>query len=255
MRLDLFLVQHQLAVSRTQAQEFITSGYVFLKNGSERIQISKVSYDVSEHQKNLIVVEPNQLQKFVSRAGLKLAGALQDLKIDVAGKTVLDVGQSTGGFSDCLIQGQARRVVGVDVGHGQLHEKLKNHPQIKSVEGLNAKDLGTDVGFLKLVPMEKFDLIVMDVSFISISKVMAHLVNFLKIEGEYLFLVKPQFECGRDFLDKNGIVNDSSVYVEIEKRIRAAALEIFKNVEAYTISGILGKDGNREYFIYGKNRN
>ena len=232
MRLDLFLVQNQLAVSRTQAQEFIGCGFVFLVNGAAKTQLSKASYEVSEVHPGQIVVEPNRLQKFVSRAGLKLDGALNELNLDVAGKAVLDVGQSTGGFSDCLVQHQARLVVGVDVGHGQLHEKLRNHPQVKSLEGLNAKDLGSDERFLQMVPSGKFDLIVMDVSFISITKVMAHLVNFLKAKGEYLFLVKPQFECGRDFLDKNGIVNDSSVYTEIEKTVRSAATEIFKNVEA-----------------------
>ncbi len=255
MRLDLFLVHHRLAVSRTQAQEFIRCGYVFLVNESEKVQLSKASYEVGENQLARIRVEPNHLQKFVSRAGLKLVGALVALKISVAAKAVLDVGQSTGGFSDCLLQSQARLVVGVDVGHGQLHDKLKNHPQVKSIEGLNAKDLGTDERFLASVPAGKFDLIVMDVSFISITKIMAHLVNFLKPEGEYLFLVKPQFECGREFLDKNGIVNDSSIYAEIEKRVRSVALAVFKNVESYTTSEILGKDGNREYFIYGKNLN
>ena len=255
MRLDLFLVQQKLAVSRTQAQQFIGCGYVFLVNESGKVLLSKASYEVGENQLTRIIVEPNHLQNFVSRAGLKLAGALDALKIDVTGKTVLDVGQSTGGFSDCLVQCQARLVVGVDVGHGQLHDKLKNHPLVRSIEGLNAKDLGSDERFLTFVPAGKFDLIVMDVSFISITKVMAHLVNFLKPEGDYLFLVKPQFECGREFLDKNGIVNDSSIYPEIEKKVRSAALEIFKNVESYTISEILGKDGNREYFIYGKNLN
>lgn len=255
MRLDIFLVQKKLAVSRTQAQEFIACGYVFLVNASGKAQLSKASYEVDENQLDRIRVEPNSLQKFVSRAGLKLVGALAELKISVAAKTVLDVGQSTGGFSDCLIQNNARLVVGVDVGHGQLHAKLKNHPQVLSIEGLNAKDLEIDERFLASVPVGKFDLIVMDVSFISITKVMAHLVNFLKPEGEYLFLVKPQFECGREFLDKNGIVNDSSIYVEIEKKIRSVALEVFKNVESYTTSEILGKDGNREYFIYGKNLN
>lgn len=255
MRLDLFLVQHRLASSRTQAQEFIGSGFVFLINSSERVQLSKASYEVSEDQQNRIIVEPNQFQKFVSRAGLKLAGALNDFKIDVTGKDVLDVGQSTGGFSDCLVQARARLIVGVDVGHGQLHEKIRTYPNVKSLEGLNAKDLPANEQFKALIPAEKFDLIVMDVSFISITKVMAHLANFLKAKGDYLFLVKPQFECGRDFLDKNGIVNDSAVYADIEKRIRAVALEIFKNVESYSESRILGKDGNREYFIYGKNHN
>lgn len=255
MRLDLFLVKNRLAASRTQAQEFINCGYVFLLKGAEKLQMTKASFEVSEDLKSTIIVEPNRLQKYVSRAGLKLAGSLRAVKLDVIGRTVLDVGQSTGGFTDCLIQSGAHRVVGVDVGHGQLHEKFRNHPQVESLEGLNAKDLGTNAEFLKRVPECKFDLVVMDVSFISICKIMAHLVNFLKAEGEYLFLVKPQFECGREFLDKNGIVNDSSVYGVIEKNIRATASDIFKNVESYIDSEILGKDGNREYFIYGKNLN
>lgn len=254
MRLDLFLVQSRLAASRTQAQEFISGGYVFLLRGEEKLQVTKANFEVTEEQQGTIFVEPNHLQKYVSRAGLKLEGALRAIKLDVKGSTVLDVGQSTGGFTDCLIQNGAHRVVGVDVGHGQLHAKLRTHSQVDSFEGLNAKNLGTSVEFLKRVPENKFDLIVMDVSFISISKVMVHLLDFLKVEGDYLFLVKPQFECGPKFLDKNGVVNDSSVYELIEKNIRSTASDVFKNVETYVKSEIFGKDGNKEYFIYGKNR-
>lgn len=253
MRLDLFLVQNQLANSRTQAQDFIANGFVYLLQGNQKIQLKKASYIVDECPPYQIVVETNPLQKYVSRAGLKLESALKNLKIDVAEKTILDVGQSTGGFTDCLIQLGARQMVGIDVGRDQLHTSLKNHRQIVSIEGLNVKEMAADKKFLSVVPASKFDMIVMDVSFISITKVIPFVAAFLKPKGEYLFLVKPQFECGQEHIDKNGIVKDSVVYVQIEENIKKIAMQSFNNVEAYIKSDILGKDGNQEFFIYGKN--
>ena len=253
MRLDLFLLQMQMASSRTQAQDFISKGYVFLKEGNKKIPLKKASYQVEEHHKDSIQVESNPLQKYVSRAGLKLDYAIKRLELNVAGKTILDIGQSTGGFTDCLIQKGAHQIVGIDVGHGQLHGSLKVNPQIASLEGLNAKALATDKSFLRLVPTEKFDMLVMDVSFISITKVISNLVAFLKSGGEYLFLVKPQFECGREFLDKYGLVKNTEVYAQIEIDIKNSAMQHFNNVTSYIKSEILGKDGNQEYFIYGKN--
>lgn len=254
MRLDVFLMHNQLAVSRTQAQEFIANGFVYLLRGNERVPMRKSAYELDESLYDKIIVENNHLQKYVSRAGLKLEAALKSLNINVADKTILDVGQSTGGFTDCLIQQGAGRVVGLDVGHGQLHGRLKNHPRVFSVEGLNAKDLALNKNFLALVPINKFDMVVMDVSFISLTKVLPFITDFLKTGGEYLFLVKPQFECGQEYLDKNGIVKDSKVYISIENNIRKAGLRYFNNVEAYIESDLIGKDGNQEYFIYGKNR-
>lgn len=253
MRLDLFLVQNRLASSRTQAQDFIANGFVYLLQNGKKIQLKKASYIVDKCQSNHIIVETNPLQKYVSRAGLKLESALNNLKINVAEKVILDIGQSTGGFTDCLIQQNARLVVGVDVGHDQLHANLRNHKQIVSIEGLNVKEIATDKKFLSVVPVDKFDIIVMDVSFISITKVIPCVAEFLKPGGEYLFLVKPQFECGQDHLDKNGIVKDSAVYIQIEENIKKIAMQSFNNVETYIKSEILGKDGNQEFFIYGKN--
>ncbi len=253
MRLDLFLVQNRMANSRTQAQDFISKGYVFLKNGNEKIVLKKASYFVDEAIKERVGVEENPLQKFVSRAGLKLDLALQQIDLNITGKIILDIGQSTGGFTDCLIQRGALQVVGIDVGQDQLHMSLKNNSQIKVLEGLNAKDLAKDQKFLKLVPVQKFDMLVMDVSFISITKVITHLPPFLKANGEYLFLVKPQFECGPELLDKNGIVKESEIYLRIEKDIRNSAVQAFGSVTSYFKSEITGKDGNQEYFIYGKN--
>lgn len=249
----MFLVQNQMASSRTQAQDFIENGHVYLLQNENKIQLKKASYSVESGSE--IVVEKNQLQDYVSRAGLKLAGALRTLNLSVQNKFVLDVGQSTGGFTDCLLQRGAQKVIGIDVGHGQLHANLKDNSKVVAFEGLHIKDLSENTDFLAAVGEKKFDLVVIDVSFISLTKVIPHVVPFLKKGGNYLLLVKPQFECGAANLDKNGIVKETSVYQQVENNLKETALNFFKNTEAYIESEILGKDGNKEFFIYGKNRN
>jgi 23S rRNA (cytidine1920-2'-O)/16S rRNA (cytidine1409-2'-O)-methyltransferase len=243
-------VQKKLAASRTQAQDFISNGFVYLILDEKRKLLSKSSYEVQDTDK--IVVESNELQKFVSRAGLKLEGALRHLNLSVQDKIVLDIGQSTGGFTDCLLQYGAKQVVGIDVGHSQLHEKLKNHPQVVSFENLNVKELSVNAAFAREIPDKSFDLIVVDVSFISLTKVIPSIFNFIAEGSEYLFLVKPQFECGRENLDSNGIVKDERIFNQIEDEIRKITEQYFKNVTSYFESPILGKDGNREFFIYGR---
>jgi 23S rRNA (cytidine1920-2'-O)/16S rRNA (cytidine1409-2'-O)-methyltransferase len=250
LRLDVYLVQQKLANSRTQAQDFIQNGFVSNVQNEMKLVLNKSNYIVKETDK--IVVDSNQLQKFVSRAGLKLEAALKHLNLTVQDKVVLDVGQSTGGFTDCLLQRGAKQVVGIDVGHGQLHESLKNHPKVISFENLNAKDLSVNTSFLRSVPVNQFDLIVADVSFISLGKIIPSIANFIPADGEYLLLVKPQFECGRENLDENGLVKDIKIYKAVEADISAKALEHFKNVQEYFPSEVLGKDGNQEFFIYGK---
>ncbi|MEQ1724140.1 MAG: TlyA family RNA methyltransferase [Pseudobdellovibrio sp.] len=195
------------------------------------------------------------MQKYVSRAGLKLESAIKTLGLDVKDKYVLDIGQSTGGFTDCLLQHGAKHVVGIDVGHQQLHASLTGHKNIEVIENLNVKELATSPQFIAAVPPNKFDLLVVDVSFISLGKVISFLVPYLKNQAEYLLLVKPQFECGKENLDKNGIVKNPRVYASIEENIRKICIENFNNVEAYIKSDIMGKDGNQEFFIYGKNCN
>ena len=250
MRLDIYLVQQKLANSRTQAQDFIQNGYVFSVQNEVKLILSKSNYIVKDSDK--IFVESNRLQRFVSRAGLKLDSALKQLNLSVKDKVILDVGQSTGGFTDCLIQNGAKQVIGIDVGHGQLHQKLKNHPQVISFENLNAKDLSVNTAFLRSVPVNQFDLIVADVSFISLTKIIPSIANFVNQGGEFLLLVKPQFECGRENLDENGLVRDHKIYETVEQDVRAKALQFFKNVEKYFPCEVLGKDGNQEFFIYGK---
>lgn len=250
MRLDLYLVENKLAASRTQAQDFISQGYVLVASGDQKKIIDKSNYIVKSTDQ--VIVEANELQKYVSRGGLKLERALAKLNIDVKEKVVLDIGQSTGGFTDCLLKMGARQVVGVDVGHGQLHASLKKDARIISFENLNVKDLSMNAAFVKEVPIDKFDLVVADLSFISLSKVIPSIVNFLGDESEYLFLVKPQFECGLENLDKNGLVKNIKVYKTVETEIKKSVMQYFKNVEAYFACEVIGKDGNQEFFIYGR---
>ena len=250
MRLDLYLVENKLAASRTQAQDFISQGYVLVASGDQKKIIDKSNYIVKSTDQ--VIVEANELQKYVSRGGLKLERALAKLNIDVKEKVVLDIGQSTGGFTDCLLKMGARQVVGVDVGHGQLHASLKKDARIISFENLNVKDLSMNAAFVKEVPIDKFDLVVADLSFISLSKVIPSIVNFLGDESEYLFLVKPQFECGLENLDKNGLVKNIKVYKTVETEIKKSVMQYFKNVEAYLACEVIGKDGNQEFFIYGR---
>ena len=255
MRLDIFLVQKNLAASRTQAQDFVANGYVVLQTGNKKQILNKASFEVNDENSEFISVENNPLQKYVSRAGIKLETALQRLNIGVINRTALDIGQSTGGFSDALLQAGAKRVVGVDVGHSQLHDKLKADPRLVCIENLNVKDLAQHAEFLATVAEYQFDLLVMDVSFISVTKVIPHIAPFLAAGGEYLILVKPQYECGQENLDKSGIVKNKNVYARIEIQVKECALHYFKNVEAYIESALPGKDGNQEYFIYGKKVN
>jgi 23S rRNA (cytidine1920-2'-O)/16S rRNA (cytidine1409-2'-O)-methyltransferase len=247
--LDQVLVLKKLAASRTQAQELIKEGFVFV----QQKMICKPNFEVTESLIQEVNVIENKFQKFVSRAGLKLEAALHHLQLDVSGKIVLDVGQSTGGFTDCLIQRNANRVVGIDVGHDQIHENFKNHERVTIFEGLNAKDLLAHGEFNKCVPEAGFDLIVVDVSFISLTKVMPFLKNFLKKDAYFLFLVKPQFEAGSNALDKNGIVKDEKYERIVQNSITEESNKIFGTVIDYFKSDLQGKDGNQEFFIYGQN--
>lgn len=243
MRLDLFLVQHKNIESRTKAQELIAQGLVLLNNKV----LTKPSFDVSEEMFAAITVAENNLSQYVSRAGFKLAGALDHVKQNVAGLKILDVGQSTGGFTDALLQRGVQHVTGLDVGTAQLHEKIKADSRVTYYENLNVKDIASHV-----LGKETFDGIVCDVSFISLTKVVAYLEPLLKTKGFFLLLVKPQFECGPQALDKNGIVSDPEVYKTIQTQITALCDTTFNCEAEYFSSSITGKDGNKEFFIYGK---
>lgn len=241
LRADQLLVERGLAPSRTVAQRLIEAGQVSWSGGP----ISKVSTVLPENAE--LTVACNETDRFVGRGGTKLAGALTHTKLDVRGKTCLDVGQSTGGFTDCLLQAGATSVVGVDVGHGQLHAKLRTDPRVTCCEGVNAREL-----YASVAATRHYDLIVGDLSFISLTLVLPQLPAVLAEGGDMLLLVKPQFEVGPDHVGKGGIVRDATLYPQVETKLRQAAVASGLRVLDYFDSPIAGTDGNREFFIWTK---
>jgi 23S rRNA (cytidine1920-2'-O)/16S rRNA (cytidine1409-2'-O)-methyltransferase len=266
MRADVLLVERGLAASRTAAQRLIAGGHVYARAGATRTALAKSSVDLDKDIE--IEVESNELDRYVSRGGLKLEGALDRVSLDVTGLVCLDVGQSTGGFTDCLLQRGAKHVVGVDVGHDQLHAKLRGDARVTFVESVNARELnlqllGRSALAREGVPSnldfreqarsyEAFDLIVADVSFISLTKVLPQWPALLAKDGRILSLVKPQFEVGAENLGKGGIVRDASLYLKVEQSIRDACSDAKLEVLDYFESSIEGGDGNREFFVYAE---
>lgn len=242
-RADQLLVASGLAASRTAAQRLIAAGRV--RWAGEVVAKPALELPSAEG----LAVEADPADRYVSRGGLKLAGALAATGIPVSGRTCLDVGQSTGGFTDCLLQAGAAHVVGVDVGHGQLHPRLADKPRVTAIEGVNCRALvADDLG--GAMPDAGFDLIVGDVSFISLTLVLPQLPALLATDGDLLLLVKPQFEVGPGGLGKGGIVRDPALYAEVEAKLRASAADLNLAVRAWLDSPITGGDGNREFFIW-----
>lgn len=250
LRADTLLVQRGLAASRTQAQRLIGEGRVLVDGKA----IAKPSLELPADA-NLTVVE-DESDRYVSRGGLKLAGALAHTGLAVTGRICLDIGQSTGGFTDSLLQAGAAKVVGVDVGHGQLHAKLKNDGRVSALEGINCRALSAaDLG--DAMPTGGFDLIVGDVSFISMTLVLPQLPALLAADGDLLLLIKPQFEVGPHNIGKGGIVRDPTLYREVEGRFLDLARQLDLTAKAWLDSPITGGgvgniEGNREFFIWLK---
>jgi 23S rRNA (cytidine1920-2'-O)/16S rRNA (cytidine1409-2'-O)-methyltransferase len=260
MRADVLLVARGLAPSRTAAQRLIEAGHVFTRHGDERTKLGKPS--VSVHDDITLEVETNELDRYVSRGGLKLEGALQRVVLEVRGLHCLDVGQSTGGFTDCLLRRGAAHVVGVDVGHEQLHSSLRSDSRVTCIEGLNARELNaaTLQSASASLPQSLaasrsyigFDLIVADVSFISVTKVLPAWCDLLTLSGKVLSLVKPQFEVGADNLARGGIVRDESLFAIVETSMRDTCKAHQLRVLDYFESAITGTDGNHEFFVYAE---
>lgn len=185
--------------------------------------------------------------RFVGRGGLKLEGALREFQIDVTGLNCLDVGASTGGFTDCLLQNGAQHVVSVDVGHNQIDWRLRSDKRVEVREGVNAR-------YLKPEDFEaEFDLIVMDVSFISATKILPALVPLLKADGRLVLLIKPQFEVGRGEVGKGGIVRDPEQHKRVIEEVNSAAKELGLRVRNVIESPLRGADGNVEFLgLYQK---
>ncbi len=245
MRADQLLVARGLAASRSQAARLIAGGLRW-RDGAQWRTVGKNGDELPEHVE--LELADAAEARYVSRGGLKLEGALAAAGIDVRGRHCLDVGQSTGGFTDCLLQQGAAHVVGVDVGHGQLHARLRGDARVTAVEGVNARALSpADWGAAKEA---RFDLIVGDLSFISLTLVLPALQPLLAPGAELLLLVKPQFELQPAQIGKGGIVRDAALYEVVEQRLRAACAALGLQVRGWYDSPIAGGDGNREFFIH-----
>ncbi len=246
MRADQLLVERGLAASRSQAQRLIAAGARWLSPSGWR-EVSKSDELPADAEVELLDAAE---ARYVSRGGLKLEGALRATGLDVAGWHCLDVGQSTGGFTDCLLAHGARQVTGVDVGHGQLHPRLRGDARVRVLEGVNARHLAAAQLMATGVDDARFDLIVGDLSFISLTLVLPVLAPLLKAGGHLLLLVKPQFELQPADIGKGGIVRDAARHAEVEQRLRAACADAGLIVRHWLPSPIAGGDGNREFFIH-----
>jgi len=246
MRIDQLLVERGLAVSRSQAQRLIAAGVQWQQPNGEWRQVIKNRDDVPESAALQLLDDAES--RYVSRGGLKLEGALKATGVQVHGLRCLDVGQSTGGFTDCLLKHGAAQVVGIDVGHAQVHPSIREDERVVCIEGVNAREL--EPGDERIPDaLEGFDLMVGDVSFISLTLVLPGVVHLLKPTGQLLMLVKPQFELQPGQVGKGGIVKDESLYPFIENRLRTALTDLGMKVTAWLDSPIEGGDGNREFFV------
>ena len=236
-RLDILLVNKGLAPSREKAKAMIMEGNVFVDNNREDKAGS--TFDVNAN----IDVKGNTL-KYVSRGGLKLEKAMKNFGVELEGKVCMDVGASTGGFTDCMLQNGAVKVYSVDVGHGQLDWKLRNDERVVCMEKTNIRyvtpeDIEEPVDFSSI-----------DVSFISLTKVLLPVRNLLSQDGQIVCLIKPQFEAGREKVGKKGVVRDPAVHKEVIEKVIAFAKEQYLQPLALDFSPIKGPEGNIEYLLY-----
>ena len=242
-RADLLIVQGGLAPTRSAAQRLIATGAVRWMSAAGWQVPHKAGEELPDGCR--IEVTDDAELRFVSRGGLKLEGALTRLAIDVAATTCLDLGQSTGGFTDVLLQRGAGHVVGVDVGHGQLSPRLAADPRVTALEGVNARHLDASQ-----LPFERFDLIVGDLSFISLTLVLPAIVPLLG--GGLLLLVKPQFELQPVDIGSSGQVKSPAAYGHVERRLRKACAGHGLAVLGWFDSATPGSEGAREFFLHAE---
>jgi 23S rRNA (cytidine1920-2'-O)/16S rRNA (cytidine1409-2'-O)-methyltransferase len=235
-RLDDAVVAAGLAQTRSRAEALIRAGRVLVDD----VPVEKPGARLAPGAKLRL---RGDARRFVSRGGDKLAGALEDLGVSVAGRLCLDVGASTGGFTDCLLQAGARGVVAVDVGYGQLDLKLRGDPRVTVIERTNARELAASH-----VP-EGIELVTVDVSFISVRLLLPRLREVAP-RAELLVLVKPQFEVGRDRVGKGGVVRDDALRAEAVAGVCEAALALGHAVRGQAESRLPGPKGNREVFVW-----
>jgi 23S rRNA (cytidine1920-2'-O)/16S rRNA (cytidine1409-2'-O)-methyltransferase len=243
-RLDKLLMERGITPSRERAQALILAGKVLVNEQ----KIEKAGASV-EHDAALRLLGEDL--RYVSRGGVKLEKALDHWRIDLTGKVCLDVGASTGGFSDCMLQRGASRLIAVDTGYGQMDFRLRNDPRIRLLEKKNARylnraDLGADI-----------DFVAMDVSFISATLVLPAVIRAafgseMSKEGQIVVLVKPQFEVGRDLVGKGGIVRDEATQRDAVRKVEETLHQLGGTQTAWIDSPILGAEGNREFLLYAK---
>lgn len=233
-RLDKELVERSLVQTRSKAQELIKSGKVKVNNKI----ITKSGFEISSND-TIEIIDVSTL-KYVSRAGLKLEKAIDQFNLNFNNKSVMDIGSSTGGFTDCALQHGASKVIAVDVGTNLMHESLRNNPQVELYEQTNIKDL----------PSEKFknlDYITIDVSFVSITKIFEKLANE-KTSATIIALIKPQFECGKAIADKfKGVISSPIIHQQVIENVIEVANGYGFNIQKLDYSPITGGDGNIEY--------
>lgn len=236
-RLDILLVQRNLAQSRELAKAYIMAGNVYVDGCKE----SKAGTSI--HSTAQIEVR-NVSQKYVSRGGYKLEKAMDVFGIQLTDKICLDIGASTGGFTDCMLQNAAAYVYAIDVGYGQFAWKLRNDPRVLCLEKTNVRYISEEQ------ITKKGDFASIDVSFISLTKVLPAVLSVLKDEGQLVCLIKPQFEAGREKVGKKGVVKDISVHLEVIVKIIDFAILSNVSVMDISFSPIKGPEGNIEYLIY-----
>ncbi len=237
MRIDVFLVEKGLSKSREYAKQLILNNQVIV---NEKV-VSKPSFNVSDNDDVKI---SGEILRYVGRGGLKLEYALKAFNVDLMGKTCLDIGASTGGFTDCMLQNGAAMVYAVDVGHGQLDEKLVADSRVVNMEGTNINSLTSDnfsgtLGFIST-----------DVSFVSLTKILPKIKELLPYGETAVLLIKPQFEAGKSDISKNGIVKNRKTHIRVLKDIYAFCVQIGMDIISLDFSHITGGDGNIEYLAH-----
>jgi len=239
-RIDKLLVERGLAESRTKAQAMIMAGVVLVNEQ----RVEKPSDQFVPDAQIRIKHADDPTSRYVGRGGLKLETALREFQIDVRGLVCLDVGASTGGFTDCLLQNGAAKVFAIDVGHNQIDWRLRNDPRVEVREGVNARYLKPED-----FPIS-FDCAVMDVSFISVIKILPSVVPLLQPDAFLVVLVKPQFEVGRGEVGSGGIVRDDEKRKRVVEQVNHFAAELGLKVQGVVESPIQGADGNVEYLAH-----
>jgi len=250
-RIDLIIVEQGLVKSRTEARRAIDAGLVnvVINDVSKNIHKASEKFPSLATPYKITIGESDEL-KYVSRAGVKLEAALLKASIDVSKNVVLDVGQSTGGFTDCLLRFGASHVIGIEVGRGQLDARLVADGRVSTLEGYNARHLALED--LPDCAKSGVNGVVMDVSFISQHLILPKLPAVMQSGGWLMSLVKPQFEAGREWVGKNGVVRDTACYKSIKTKIKKHLGELGFCVECYMESPIQGGDGNREFLVVAR---